>query len=73
MLQLKDVSAEVRFVCLTMTADGPLGVVKIGKYIEEVQPFLREGRTLMQRSPLVGGGWVDVQKCQHNQACRVRV
>lgn len=73
MLALKDVPADVRFVCVAVDRWGPLNVVKCGQYVEECQFYMREGRTIMQRSPLGRDGWVEVPKHLRNngRTCRV--
>ncbi len=73
MLALKDVPANVRFVCVTLDKWGPLNVVKCGQYVEECQFYMREGRTIMQRSPLAHDRWIAVPKPLRNNGRKCRV
>lgn len=73
MLALKDVPANVKFVCVTVGDWGPLNVVKCGQYVEECQFYMRDGRTILQRSSLSRDGWVEVPKHLRNKGNRCRV
>lgn len=73
MLALEDVPANVKFVCVSINEWAPFNVVKCGQFIAECQFYMREGRTILQRSPIDGESWVEVPKHLRNKgrACRL--
>lgn len=72
-LQLKDVPVDAKFVCLSLDQWGPVGVVKYSQHLAEVQFYLRESRTILQRGPIDGRAWVEVPRKLRNKGrmCRV--